>query len=509
VRGFAITTRIFILILQFVCNWVIPDHDSGTFSWPKDPNWSPTIVDSLVGFLLDGLIRWDGHHFLHIVQHGYTYESNLAFFPLYPLLVRWMANFVFWCQEEYMIFSFVTAIKISAIFISNSFFVLATETLYDLSRKVLKDEYLAYKAALLFAINPANIFFTAPYSESLNAFLTFFTLTKISKGFSAKTCVSFAMASATRANSVINAGFVVYNSLKIVATETIIYVRIKKAAKEKAEMSTTIANVLGDALIPGLFNLIACVGSFVVYQYFCFTNFCRVTKKNPVEVEDYVIQYGRDNLLKVVGDSPSPWCHYDPPMAYSYIQQVYWGNGFLSYWEAKQLPNFVLAAPVIFVVLHHTYNFIQVHWDYCRRFGLVDNNLLGMPRKPCLAVRQHRVLPRECLVYVAHASFLAVFSLFFMHVQVATRLLMASSPVVPWLAAILTTRSDKPGVPLCEDDNQEVVLKIECKSNLESNTDTILFQEKFETDEARWVMMWFLGYTLVGTILFSNHLPWT
>ena len=43
-------------------------------------------------------------------------------------------------------------------------------------------------------------------------------------------------------------------------------------------MSTTIANILGDATIPGLFNLVGCIVSFVAYQYFCFTNFCRVTK---------------------------------------------------------------------------------------------------------------------------------------------------------------------------------------------------------------------------------------
>ena len=36
-----------------------------------------------------------------------------------------------------------------------------------------------------------------------------------------------------------------------------------------------------------------------------------------------------------------------------------------------------------------------------------------------------------------------------------------------------------------------------------------MVQEKLDTDKARWVMMFFLGYTLVGTILFCNHLPWT
>ena len=42
----------------------------------------------------------------------------------------------------------------------------------------------------------------------------------------------------------------------------------------------------------------------------------------PVDVEDYVVEYGRSNLLKVVGDDPSPWCEYEPPMAYGYIQKV-------------------------------------------------------------------------------------------------------------------------------------------------------------------------------------------
>ena len=112
------------------------------------------------------------------------------------------------------------------------------------------------------------------------------------------TCITIAMASATRANSILNCGHVVYNSLKIVATEMILYVRMKKA-KAKAELSTTIANILGDAIIPGLFNLVGCVGSFIVFQYFCFTNFCRVKRREKSDVADFVIDYGRRELLKV------------------------------------------------------------------------------------------------------------------------------------------------------------------------------------------------------------------
>ena len=222
---FSLYTRAFIIILQFLCNWLIPDHEAGVFQWPADPELELTVCDRLTGWLLDGLVRWDAHHFLHISQHGYTYESNLAFFPLYPLTVRTLASGLDWVQGDYRIINFFSLIKISAVLLSNVFFLLATQELYDLSRRVLKDEYLAYKAALFFAINPASIFFSAPYSESLNALLTFYALGKFTKAFSSKSCVAVCMASATRANSILNLGFVVYNSLKIVATETILFVR--------------------------------------------------------------------------------------------------------------------------------------------------------------------------------------------------------------------------------------------------------------------------------------------
>ena len=165
-------------------------------------------------------------------------------------------------------------------------------------------------------------------------------------------------------------------------------------AKDKAEMSTTIANILGDALIPGLFNLVGCVVSFIAFQYFCFTNFCRVTQNKQAELGSYVIQYGRDNLLKVVGDDPSDWCQYEPPVAYGYVQMVYWNNGFLNYWEVKQLPNFLVALPAVMMILWHSYEFVRVHWDYVKRLGLVDNNLLGIPRRACRQVREYQVLPR-------------------------------------------------------------------------------------------------------------------
>ena len=101
-----------------------------------------------------------------------------------------------------------------------------------------------------------------------------------------------------------------------------------KKAKAKAELSTTIANILGDAIIPGLFNLVGCVGSFIVFQYFCFTNFCRVKRREKSEVADFVIDYGRRELLKVGkvirkkechGNTISRWLGTLPPLGVTMI----------------------------------------------------------------------------------------------------------------------------------------------------------------------------------------------
>ena len=43
-------------------------------------------------WLFDTLAQWDSVWFLHIARHGYDLEETAAFFPLYPLVVRGVAE---------------------------------------------------------------------------------------------------------------------------------------------------------------------------------------------------------------------------------------------------------------------------------------------------------------------------------------------------------------------------------------------------------------------------------
>ncbi|CRK97635.1 CLUMA_CG011020, isoform A [Clunio marinus] len=403
----AIFSRLFVIFLQCISNHLFEDHEAeDVFRAPMDPlkkRKSDVIVDMLLG----GFRRWDAEYFLHISEHGYTYENTLAFFPLYPLCIKLI---------QFTVVNIVPFLSVRAlslligIVINIFFFAKAANVLYELGRRVLRDQRKAEIATVLFCFNPASIFFTAPYSESLYSWLSFSLMVKCFDDISSVLIiVPLSLSILCRSNGLINIGFVAYYGLKKMFSQTTVLSFI------------TIFLKIVSMLIIIAFHF----GLMQVYNYylFCF-------KKNfnfPELIKDFANQHNLVLAGNRTDDSVSPWCSSNVPISYSYIQEHYWNVGFLNYYELKQIPNFLLAAPLVVVILVNSFKYFKKNHDYCLRLGIFN-------LQPCV-LKKVQVSDQNQFVFIVHAVVMTLFCVLCIHVQVTTRLISSSSPMLYFFCA--------------------------------------------------------------------------
>jgi Dolichyl-phosphate-mannose-protein mannosyltransferase len=104
-------------------------------------------------WLFDTFAQWDSVWFLHIARYGYDSKEATAFFPLYPLLVRGVAE---------VVRSDVAA----AVLVSLAAGTVAVLVLHRLARPLLGPRG-ANTSVLLVALYPIAFVFTAAYSDGL------------------------------------------------------------------------------------------------------------------------------------------------------------------------------------------------------------------------------------------------------------------------------------------------------------------------------------------------------
>lgn len=157
VLAIAVVTR---LGLAFV-NWFslrvlprLPFYEGQRADWflPRTP-------------LLDGWARWDSAHYINVALNGYGLDNpeemgqRVAFFPLYPLLVRAVA---FITRAEGTNAGFA----IAAIIAANLCFFASVPLFAKLVARMTSDE-VARVATTLLLISPLAFFLNAAYTESL------------------------------------------------------------------------------------------------------------------------------------------------------------------------------------------------------------------------------------------------------------------------------------------------------------------------------------------------------
>lgn len=110
---------------------------------------------------------WDSGWFFDIARRGYYFnpdgQSSIAFFPLYPLLMRATA-WPFGSSDR--------ALWLAGTLVSCGAFVLGLLALHRLTERVLGDRETARRAVLYTAVFPFSFFFTRVYAEALFLLLT-------------------------------------------------------------------------------------------------------------------------------------------------------------------------------------------------------------------------------------------------------------------------------------------------------------------------------------------------
>ena len=117
---------------------------------------SPTGIDPI-----DDWARWDGRWYVAIEEHGYTYDpdaqSSVAFFPLFPVLVR-ILTLPFGTDH--------TALVLGALLISNVSLIVALYVLTRFARTEI-EERDAQRIPIVLLVWPSTVFLSAAYPESL------------------------------------------------------------------------------------------------------------------------------------------------------------------------------------------------------------------------------------------------------------------------------------------------------------------------------------------------------
>ncbi|KAK3103659.1 hypothetical protein FSP39_020822 [Pinctada imbricata] len=375
IRKFALQSRLVVFALQLLFNVLVPDHDPGdVFIPPPSSRGKENYIDAIISANFAGFQRWDGLYFMHIAEHGYIYENSLAFFPLFPWCVRIMANYILFPLHYIMTYR---SILLLAAFLLNLFlFVQAASLLYALGKKTIGDKGVAYKAALLFCINPASIFMSAPYSETLYTFLIFWGLHQFEKKNIVTASAILGFSALTRSNGLLNAGFQLHLSLKTFLKG------MNRLRIESVDKETAMTGIFSGIIIfsfPLIFMMLLFLAPFVVYQYLINKQFC-TDHHSDVNIPASLRMYGKIKGYNIVGQTIPTWCNNTLPLSYSHVQHSHWGVGFLQYYELKQIPNFLLALPVTILAVFSIILLLQKEQNNFHYLGIFHGGYIQEDR---------------------------------------------------------------------------------------------------------------------------------
>ncbi|CAM9345636.1 unnamed protein product, partial [Ectocarpus fasciculatus] len=404
-----LATQILKLVLIVVSHSLVPTHAA---SGVKRLSYAPT--SSWHAVVIGPFINWDAAHFVSIALSGYNEPMSYAFFPLFPLVLRSLGQMLGLISPFAM--NDIERVVVAGVVFNNLCLTLSCIVLNELFKVHSIPAIKRHCAILCFVLNPASIFFSVVYSESLYSMLSwagmYFLTVRKSTPLSS---LFFAGASFTRSNGMFNSAFVLIYSFCKSAALPISMSSVRKSA--------SLCCVFLATLLP-----------YFLYNSFAHTDICSTSQQDsPLCINNSLL----DGFIGI----------------YSRIQKKYWSVTLLGSFRLNQLPNIVLAVPVIVLTTQCVWCFfksLRAHW---------------LTRSPKL-VRDVDLMPfygvLMCNIFVV---------VFFAHIQVSTRIMFSSCPVL-----YLTMSDDM------------LDIKSGCRM---------------------FTVVYIVAFNLLGILLHPNFYPWT
>ncbi|KAI9758619.1 MAG: ER membrane glycoprotein subunit of the GPI transamidase complex-like protein [Candelina submexicana] len=259
-------------------------------------------------------------------------------------------------------------------------------------------------------MSPAGLFLSAPYSEALFSLLTFAGLAYYRNGLflahvegasqSARdysillSGIFLGLATTVRSNGLLNGFLFAYDFLKIVPSLWTLKISVSQFRR---------------LAMLGIGGVLVAVGGLLP-QWVAYQEYCQLPPTSS----------GVERRL---------WCTNTFPSIYAWVQSSYWNVGFLRYWTISNLPLFLLAAPMLLVMVRSSV------WAFSSKAVTSPSSTLSEQSRASISAMCLRrfALPQLLLSILAFTNY---------HVQIITRL--SSGYVVwYWWAALVVGADDK------------------------------------------------------------------
>ncbi|EAA29338.1 glycosyltransferase family 76 protein [Neurospora crassa] len=363
--------------------------------------------------LVTRFTSWDAIYFVSAAKRGYVYEQEWAFGTGLVVCVRGVLKALQTLGLPLSLATSPTALAeaTTALLVSNASHLLASLVLYHLTLLLplsgsnsspQKRRKLALLTSLLHIFSPAGLFLSAPYAESSCALFSFLgwwfyaqsclsdqdgttavsgNVERGAKGiFTVKGDVhlllaglSFGLATLFRSNGILNGLPFAWEVLSILSG----FVITTSGGRERGRVP--LFKTLRRLIALGLGGIFVAAGS-IVPQTVAWLRYCPsgslwllnkfLLSGSQVEVSETSggsgsargygssgvgagVNSGAGGGLEelVAQEEAREWCAAVVPSIYTFVQKHYWNVGFLRYWTLPNIPLFLLAAPMLAILV--------------------------------------------------------------------------------------------------------------------------------------------------------------